>query len=195
MPSLDDTLVLADRLMDALGRDLLGEPLQARGWSVGLDRARRRLGACHTGKKRITVSAHLMRKETFIEFWRGHFGVEPESVTVEAYDPILSAACSLELLENRPRAEHPDIIVCENDALALGVIDTIRHRLKLRVPEDIAVIGFDDVPQCESPNYRLTTYRQPLTEMANYLVDVLESTEPGNLDRTFEGQLIVRESA
>ena len=60
MPSLDDTLVLADRLMDALGRDLLGEPLQARGWSVGLDRARRRLGACHTGKKRITVSAHLM---------------------------------------------------------------------------------------------------------------------------------------
>ena len=95
----------------------------------------------------------------------------------------------------RPRSEHPDIIVCENDALALGVIDTIRHRLKLRVPEDIAVIGFDDVPQCESPNYRLTTYRQPLTEMANYLVDVLESTEAGNLDRTFEGQLIVRESA
>ncbi|WP_417741939.1 LacI family DNA-binding transcriptional regulator [Salipiger sp.] len=142
-----------------------------------------------------TVSAHLMRKETFLEFWRGRFGVEPDSVSVEAYDPNLSAACSLRLLETRPRSEHPDIIVCENDALALGVIDTIRHRLKLRVPEDIAVIGFDDVPQCESPNYRLTTYRQPLTEMANYLVDVLESTEAGNLDRTFEGQLIVRESA
>ena len=75
------------------------------------------------------------------------------------------------------------------------MIDTIRHRLKLRIPEDIAVIGFDDVPQCESPNYRLTTYRQPMTEMANYLVDVLESPETTNLDRTFEGQLVIRDSA
>jgi predicted SprT family Zn-dependent metalloprotease len=45
--------------MDALGRNLLGEPLQARGWSFGFDRARRRLGACHHRRKRITLSAHL----------------------------------------------------------------------------------------------------------------------------------------
>ena len=59
MPSLDDTRALALRLMDALGRDLLGEPLQARGWSFGFDRARRRLGVCRTGPRRITLSAHL----------------------------------------------------------------------------------------------------------------------------------------
>ncbi|MEL7302035.1 MAG: SprT-like domain-containing protein, partial [Pseudomonadota bacterium] len=56
----DDALALARRLMDALGRDLLGEPLQARGWTVGLDRARRRLGACHLSARRITLSAHLL---------------------------------------------------------------------------------------------------------------------------------------
>ena len=142
-----------------------------------------------------TFSAHLMRKETFIEFWRERFGTEPESVAVASYDPILAADVFLQTMQGRDRADHPDIIVCENDALALGVIDTIRHRLKLRIPEDIAVIGFDDVPQCESPNYRLTTYRQPMTEMANYLVDVLESPETTNLDRTFEGQLVIRDSA
>ena len=59
MPSLDDTRALAFRLMDAPGRELIGEPLQARGWSFGFDRARRRLGVCRTGPRQITLSAHL----------------------------------------------------------------------------------------------------------------------------------------
>lgn len=59
MPSLDDTRALALRLMDELGLDLLGEPLAARGWTFGFDRARRRLGVCRIGEKRITLSAHL----------------------------------------------------------------------------------------------------------------------------------------
>lgn len=142
-----------------------------------------------------TVSAHLKRKETFIEFWRNHFEIEPTSVSVRTYDPILASEVITQTLSSIDRSDYPDIIVCENDALALGVIDAIRHRLNMRVPEDIAVIGFDDVPQCESPNYRLTSYRQPLTEMANYLVDVLESSENRNFDRAFEGKLVVRDSA
>ena len=56
---MDPVHDLAIRLMEALGRDLLGEPLQARGWSFGYDRARRRLGACHPASRRITVSAVL----------------------------------------------------------------------------------------------------------------------------------------
>ncbi|MGR3651541.1 MAG: LacI family DNA-binding transcriptional regulator [Roseovarius sp.] len=142
-----------------------------------------------------TTSAHLMRKETFARIWVENRGSEPESVAVTAYDPLLSAEITHDVLRDRAPGERPDIIVCENDALAMGVIDTIRHRLGLRVPQDMAVIGFDDVPQAASPNYRLTTYRQPLTEMANYLVDVLECTENSNLDRTFLGRLVVRESA
>ena len=59
MPPNDPTRALALRLMDALGRDLLGEGLRARGWTFGYDRARRRLGACHGSKKRITLSSHL----------------------------------------------------------------------------------------------------------------------------------------
>jgi Transcriptional regulators len=142
-----------------------------------------------------TVSAHLRRKETFIDVWRGQFGVEPEAVSVAAYDPILASEVLAETLGKRSRDDYPDIVVCENDALAMGCIDILRHRFRLRIPEDIAVIGFDDVPQAESPNYRLTTYRQPLTEMANYLVDVLESVETSELNRTFIGRLVPRESA
>lgn len=142
-----------------------------------------------------TVSAHLMRKETFVEFWQNHFDAPPETANVSAYDAQQAAEVLSQTLNPLPRTAYPDIVVCENDALALGSIDAIRHRFGLRVPEDIAVIGFDDVPLAESPNYRLTTYRQPLTEMANYLVDVLESSETTKLDKTFLGKLIVRESA
>ncbi len=59
MPSTDDTRALVLRLMDELGRELLSEPLQKRGWTFGFDRARKRLGVCRVRQKRITLSAHL----------------------------------------------------------------------------------------------------------------------------------------
>ncbi|TMV84686.1 LacI family transcriptional regulator [Thioclava sp. BHET1] len=142
-----------------------------------------------------TYSAHLLRKETFINSWQERFGTTPESAEVPAYDPILAEQVVTRVLTGRSRQDLPDILVCENDALAIGAIDVIRHKLGLRIPEDIAVTGFDDVPQCQSPNYALTTYRQPLTEMAEYLVEVLESNEDRDFDRAFAGQLIPRQSA
>ncbi|WCR15335.1 LacI family DNA-binding transcriptional regulator (plasmid) [Paracoccus seriniphilus] len=142
-----------------------------------------------------TISAHLLRKETFAAIWQDRFAQTPDSVTVPRYDATLAANIALDTLKARRRDDLPDIIVCENDALALGVIDTLRHCLGLRVPEDVAVIGFDDIPQAASPNYCLTTYRQPLTDMSNYLVDVLENADGTCLDRQFQGQLIIRNSA
>lgn len=142
-----------------------------------------------------TSSAHLLRKETFLHYWREHFSSEPETATVSAYDPALASAIVYDALANRARETLPDILVCENDSLAIGAIDVIRHKLGLRIPEDIAVTGFDDVPQAEGPNYLLTTYRQPLTDMAEYLVQVLGSNEVHELSRLFEGKLIVRDSA
>ncbi|OWY01892.1 MULTISPECIES: LacI family DNA-binding transcriptional regulator [Thioclava] len=142
-----------------------------------------------------TYSAHLLRKETFLGCWERRFGTIPEFAEVPAYDPILAEQVVTRMLTDRPRDEMPDILVCENDALAIGAIDVIRHKLGLRIPEDIAVTGFDDVPQCQSPNYALTTYRQPLTEMAEYLVEVLESSEDRDFDRAFKGTLVPRASA
>lgn len=142
-----------------------------------------------------TSSAHLLRKETFVAYWRQHSGVEPETATVPSYDPSLAASVVEEILANRSVATRPDILVCENDALAIGASDIIRHKFGLAIPEDIAVVGFDDVPQASGLNYRLTTYRQPLTEMAEYLVKVLQNSETRKLDRLFAGELIRRHSA
>ena len=40
----------------------------------------------------------------------------------------------------------PDALFGINDIMAMGAIDTLRHRLGLRVPEDLMVAGFDDIP-------------------------------------------------
>ena len=140
-------------------------------------------------------SAHLLRHETFMHYWRQNFGRDPETVEVNAYDPALASQVVESALSGRDAATLPDILVCENDALAIGATDVIRHKLGLRIPDDIAITGFDDVPQAENPNYCLTTYRQPLTEMVEYLVKVLANPDRGDPDRLFPGALIQRRSA
>ena len=64
----------------------------------------------------------------------------------------------------RPMAfENP---IPANDAKALGVLDAARFALMLRVPSDVSVVGFDDIPAGRRPAYLLTTVSQPFEEMA-----------------------------
>lgn len=140
-------------------------------------------------------SAHLQRKETFLSQWEKTTGTRPKFASVERYDPKMAYDLIFEQFRDTPKSELPDVLVCENDAVAMGAIDAIRYELGLRVPEDIAVTGFDNAPQASSPHYELTTYRQPLTEMANALVDVLEGKKRTKKLNAFLGNLIVRKSA
>ena len=68
------------------------------------------------------------------------------------------------------RSVPPDAVFACSDHMAFGVIDALRSRLSLRVPEDVAVAGFDDVPLAAWPAYDLTTYRQPLDAMVGRTV-------------------------
>ena len=78
---------------------------------------------------------------------------------------------------------HPATVVCANDAMALGVLDALRFDLGLRVPEDVAVAGFDDVPQASWPTYGLTTLRQPVRRLTRtalrLLVEQMAGAERG----------------
>lgn len=142
-----------------------------------------------------TQSAHLLRKETFLRRWRDSMGTEAGFTFVNGYDPHLAYQHITDLLGRCSKAERPDILVCENDALAMGAVDAIRYEFGLRVPEDIAITGFDDVPQAASPHYRLTTYRQPISAMVEGLVEVLKGQSTGPGLSKFVGQMVVRESA
>ena len=69
--------------------------------------------------------------------------------------------------------DRPDAVFCANDQLALGVLDTCRFVLGWSVPEDISVVGFDDIPEAARPAYELSTVRQDLSAMAQATVALL----------------------
>lgn len=142
-----------------------------------------------------TTSAHLGRKETFLERWKITFGETPEFISTSRYDPQLGAEVIARRFTDQSSTADFDVVVCENDALAIGAMDALRGQLGLRIPEDIAVTGFDDVPQANSPNYRLTTYRQPLSAMAEGLIEILKGSYDDKRLCHFVGKLVPRESA
>lgn len=88
-------------------------------------------------------------------------------------------------------------LVCFNDMAAIGAIRAL-HDAQLRVPNDISVVGFDDIPQAAFQTPSLTTIRQPLHQMgklaARLLLDHLRSSAALPAEVPVEPELIVRES-
>lgn len=68
----------------------------------------------------------------------------------------------------------PDAVYCANDQIAFGLMDYGRQETKLRIPEDVAIIGFDDVPEASWLSYQLTTFRQDPLVMALRAVELME---------------------
>ena len=93
-------------------------------------------------------------------------------------------------------SDSPQTVICANDAMALGVIDACRFELGLRVPDDVAVTGFDDIPQAGWPSYRLTTIRQPVRRMAKatvrMLMELIDGSALGGERRMLPPELRIR---
>ena len=93
----------------------------------------------------------------------------------------------------------PDAVFVANDHMAISVMDTLRHELGIKVPEDVSVVGYDDVPAIAWPAYDLTTVRQRSNIMVAKTVEILltEIEEDGVQPRKVEidGPLILRGSA
>ena len=83
------------------------------------------------------------------------------------------AEAARQLLSHRQK---PDGIFCVTDLLACGFMDVARHEFKLSIPNDLCIIGFDDIEQSSWQSYQLTTYQQPLTQMAAAIVQRLTKT-------------------
>ena len=104
-------------------------------------------------------------------------GREPVAVLDAKYDRDIAAALTRELFGG---ADRPDAVFVGNDHMALAVMDTLRFELGLSVPEDVSVVGYDDVPIASWPAYDLTTIRQPVNRMVDATVDALLSRIEGD---------------
>lgn len=71
------------------------------------------------------------------------------------------------------QSERPEAIFCANDITAIGALDGIKVDLGMRVPEDVSVIGFDDISMASWSGIELTTMRQQTTRMVDASIEIL----------------------
>jgi DNA-binding LacI/PurR family transcriptional regulator len=122
-------------------------------------------------------------------------GVELLAMVDGLFDRATAAGAARSLMEGPAR---PDAIFVGNDHMAFAVMDAIRSDLGLRIPEDVSVVGYDDVPIAAWAAYDLTTIRQPVNRMVDATVDTLLARVEGDVQPQkirIEGPLIIRGSA
>ena len=120
-------------------------------------------------------------------------GLAPEpSLVAEAEWSVESGAAAMQILLGRePRI---DAVFACSDHIALGAL-TAAHRLERRVPEDIAIVGFDDIPESAYLQPPLSTIQQPLVDIGRLAVENLHTMIEArrNGDGSVEPVAIVQE--
>jgi len=91
----------------------------------------------------------------------------------------------------------PTAIFASNDVMAMGVMDAVRNQ-GLRIPDDISIVGFDNIPQSAMVYPPLTTVQQPLEQMGRVatqmLLGILKKTEKETSRIELPTELIIRSS-
>ncbi|WP_413354489.1 LacI family DNA-binding transcriptional regulator [Microbacterium sp. 1P06AB] len=111
---------------------------------------------------------------------------------------VLAGRLVGEDLARREAGERPDGVFCANDLLAVGVLQGAGILGSLRVPEDLALIGYDDIDFAQSTVVPLSSIRQPAREIGAAAVDALFATlsDPDAAPQRirFRPELVVRAS-
>jgi DNA-binding LacI/PurR family transcriptional regulator len=97
-------------------------------------------------------------------------GIEPAGVIDGMYAREAATVGTRELMA---QPEPPDAIFVGNDHMAFAVMDTLRFELGFKVPDDVSVVGYDDVPLASWPAYDLTSLRQPVNRMVEATVETI----------------------
>ena len=92
-----------------------------------------------------------------------------------------------------------DAIICANDVMAIGCMDTLRKEFSLEIPDDISVVGFDGISPAIWSGYNLTTIRQPVKQMSEAAVDMVmdrvDNPDKAPETRVFSGNMLNGSSA
>jgi LacI family transcriptional regulator len=143
----------------------------------------------------MDLGCSMDRLEGYLSALRTHHASDAPELIYEGtfFQPDgYSGASALLDLPNPPTA-----IFASNDIMAMGVMDAVRSR-GLRIPDDISIVGFDDIPQSAVVRPALTTVNQPLEKMGRVatqmLLDLLRQPdkEAGRIELPTE--LVIRDS-
>jgi len=126
-----------------------------------------------------------------------------EKAGVELFDRVIgnyhydSAQVATRALFSQPVI--PDAVFVGNDHMAIAAMECIRHEFGLSVPEDVSIVGYDDIEMASWPSFSLTTIRQPsnrmIKETVSTLIGRIEDNHQTPQSVAIHGQLIIRDSA
>ena len=128
---------------------------------------------------------------------------EADGVTLEYIETnaltVLQGRRVGEVVRDRPAEERPDALFAANDLVAMGLLQALSMLGTLSVPDDIAIVGYDDIDFATAAVVPLTSIRQPSALIGSTAVDLLmrEAESPEDFQRehiVFQPELIVRES-
>ncbi len=155
-----------------------------------------------TGHERIAFIAGMEDTSTNLDRERGfrdgltEHGRRCFARAVGNYDFEGAKSAARELFGGAA-AQRPDAVFVANDHMAIAVMDVLRIELGLRVPQDVSVAGFDNVPQAAWGSYQLTTVEQPVEPMIEATATLLREQMIGEVNPhavVVPSQLIVRAS-
>jgi LacI family transcriptional regulator len=185
--------------------DPTGEPehdtpsIGATNWGGGLAATRHLLGLGHRRIAVIGGPGDILCSRARLDGFRAAMDaagvpVDPELVSQGQFHVDEGIERTRTLLG---RSDPPTAIITGNDLQALGVYQVARE-LRLHIPEDLSVVGFDDLPVAQWVSPPLTTIRQPLIDMAveaaELVIAMAAGTYPSQPRIELATELVVRES-
>ena len=155
------------------------------------------------GHRRIAYLAGREDSSTNLERERGfreglaEAGQRIYARAIGNYDVLQARQATRDLFAQAE--QRPDAVFVASDQMAIAVLDTLRHELGLAVPQQVSVVGFDNVPQAAWESYALTTFEQPVQPMVEATVELLQSylrgdDMPNTQNIVIAGQLVLRGS-
>ena len=187
-------------VVDTFGEPPAGVPtVGSNNWNGGLIATRHLLALGHRRIGVIAGPPDVLCSRARVDGYRSALaeaGVEADPDLVRWGDFHVTGGYEhgLRLLQ---RADRPTAIFAGSDYQCLGVMRAVRE-LGLSIPEDVSVVGYDDIPLAQWLGPSLTTVRQPLREMAGTATQMVLSLaageRPANLRIDLATELVVRES-
>lgn len=100
------------------------------------------------------------------------------SLTVERFGPTCYQSGTQLAQRILTASQRPDGVFCATDLIALGLLDEARQQFQLKIPRDLCVLAFDNIEQADWGSYQLTTFAQPIDEVAERAVKWIISKNP-----------------